>query len=230
MRDLRRGIMLILLAFLVAAPLVALAQSEIGWTSNEPLTGTVVDGELIVEVDEAGVYPLLVIEEPEVQPPQFQIDGTVRYEGVVGIAYFEMWTVLPDGSRYFTRTLADSGPLQFMTGTSEERPFSLPFELGDGGPVPTRLEINLVTEGSGRFWVGPLSIAPTGAEPATTVATSDATVSTEVEGEVDTSGLWWGVGALVVVGVAVSFVWLRSIRKRRAEEERRMNAMDSLRS
>ena len=210
--------MLIPVAFVVAAPLVALAQSEIDWNSNQTLTGTVVKGDLFVEATEGGVYPLLVIEEPDVQPPRFQIDGSVRHEDVVGTAYFEMWTVLPDGSRYFTRTLAESGLLQFMTGTSEERPFSLPFELGNGGPVPTRLEINLVTEGSGKFWVGPLSIGPTGAEPATTGATSDAT------------GLWWGLAALVVVGAVVSFAWLRSIRRRRAEEQRRMNAMDSLRS
>ncbi len=110
MRDRRWGLLLLLVVFVVTAPLVARAQSEIDWTSSEPLTGTVVEGDLFVEVDEGGVYPLVVIDEPGVQPPRFQIDGSVRHEDVVGTAYFEMWTVLPDGSRYFTRTLAESGP------------------------------------------------------------------------------------------------------------------------
>jgi hypothetical protein len=220
------------MALVLATPLVALAQSEIDWTSTEPLTGEVAEGELFVEVSGEGLYPLLVIEEPNVQPPRFQIDGTVRHEDVAGNAYFEMWTVLPDESRYFTRTLADSGPLGSMTGTSEQRPFSLPFELGEEGPVPIRLEINLITEGSGRFWVGPLSIVSSSAEPATTAAppiTSDATNSIG-DDETEETSLWWGLGALVVVGASASFAWLRSIRRRRAEEERRMSAMDSLRS
>ncbi len=89
-----------------------------------------------------------------------------------------------------------------MTGTSEERPFSLPFELGDGGPVPTRLEVNLVTEGSGQFWVGPLTIGPTSAEPATTVTTAIEAVSNGEGAEAEATGLWWGLGALLLVGVA----------------------------
>ncbi len=228
MRDRHRWLMLIPVAFVVAAPLVALAKSEIDWSSTEPLTGTVVEGNLFVEANEGGVYPLLVIEEPEVQPPHFQIDGTIRHEDVVGTAYFEMWTVLPDGSRYFTRTLADSGPLESMTGTSEERPFSLPFELGEGGPVPIRLEINLVTEGSGQFWVGPLTIGPTVAEAATTTAPPTTSGATEDNGAVGETTIRWGIAALLVVGAAASFGWFRSVRRRRAEEQRRMNAMDSL--
>jgi hypothetical protein len=222
--------MLVTLAFVVAAPLAAQAQTVIDWTSNEPLTGTVVDGELFVDVSAQGVYPLLVIEGPNVQPPRFQVDGTVRHEDVDGIAYFEMWTVLADGSRYFTRTLAESGPLESMTGTSEERPFSLPFELGEGGPVPVRLEINLATEGSGRFWVGPLSIASSGGEPTTTAATPTTSVANEDNGPTGGTNTWWALAALVVVGAAASFGWLRSLRRRREEEQRRMNAMDSLRS
>jgi len=230
--DRRRGVVLIIVSFMLPVPLVALAQSEIDWTSSEPLTGEVVEGELFVDVSEGGVYPLLVIDEPDVRPPRFQIDGTIRHEDVVGVAYLEMWTVLADESRYFTRTLADSGPLGSMTGTSEQRPFSLPFELGEGGPVPVRLEINLVTEGSGRFWVGPLSILPSGAEPTTTTPTPTTSETTDTSGNGDAAGgagLWWGLGALLVVG-ATTFGWLRSVRRRRAEEQRRMNAMDSLRS
>jgi hypothetical protein len=237
----------LVLALVAAFPLVALAQTEIDWGSEEPLTGTVVGEELAVEVDGGGVYPLLVIESPEVGPPQFQVDGTVRYEDVAGIAYLEMWTVLPDESRYFTRTLAESGPLGHMTGSSDLRPFSLPFVLGEGGPVPTRLEINLVTEGSGGFWIGPLTVSASGVEQTTTSTTQGSTTSTgqvttaapptttaatddvSGEGETGTTGLWWVLGGVVLAG-GVALAWLRAARRRRAEEQRRMNAMDSLRS
>ena len=108
-RDRLGRLILILVALVVSAPMVARAQTDIDSTSNQPLTGEVVDGDLFVEVSEGGVYPLLVIDEPNVQPPRFQIDGTVRHENVVGTTYFEMWTVLPDGSRIFTQPLPSPG-------------------------------------------------------------------------------------------------------------------------
>jgi hypothetical protein len=234
------------IALVVGAPITALAKTEIDWTTSEPLTGTVVDGELIVEPEGPGVYPLIVLDDPGVQPPAFTVEGTVRHEDVTGAAYFEMWTVLADESRYFTRTLAGDGPMGIMSGDSETRPFLLPFDLGEGGPVPTRLEINLVTEGPGRFWIGPMTAissiegadvtttptteGPTTTQaPTTTAAEPVATTIPADEEEGGGAGLWWGLGALLVVGGA-GLGWLRSSRRKRAEEQRRMNAMDSLRS
>ena len=237
MGERRRTVLLAVATFVVALPLAAEAKTVIDWASTQPLTGSVADGELLVEVSGPGVYPLLLIEDPGVEPPRFQVDGTVRHEAVAGTAYFEMWTVLPDESRFFTRTLAETGSMGYMTGDSEQRPFTLPFELGEGGPVPIRLEINLVTEGAGRFWVGPLTIAsaaettstPTTQAPTTSLAEPAATTTLADQEEAGGVGLWWGLGALVVVG-ATAFGWLRTSRKKRAEEQRRMNAMDSLRS
>lgn len=176
-----RRLRLAVVVFLVMVPATALAQSEISWSGTEPLSGEVVDGELLLDVSDAGSYPLVVIDDPDVGPPRFSVDTTIRHEEVAGVAYLEMWTVLEDGSRYFTRTLADSGPLAYMTGSSVDRPASLPFELGQGGPAPASLEINLVTEGSGRFWIADLTLVPSEdasseptstAPPTTTAATS----------------------------------------------------------
>jgi hypothetical protein len=227
----------------LAIPMVSWAATEIDWATSEPVSGTVEGSELFVEADSGDLYPLIVIEDPGVQPPRFEVDGTVRHEDVAGVAYFEMWTVLPDGSRYFTRTLAETGPLGIMTGDSDTRPFSLPFELGEGGPVPTQLEINLVTEGAGRFWVGPLVIAGSAVEPTSTTSPTTATsTASTVDAEVppttvaaepdesDSSGLWWGLAGVVAVVALGAVLWTRSVRRRRAEEQRRMDAMDSLRS
>jgi hypothetical protein len=244
MRDRGRLIAIVTVAFAVTAPLAALAQTEIDWNSNEPLTGTVAEGEVSVDVSGEGSYPLLVIAQPEVEPPRFQIDGTIRYQDVVGVAYLEMWTVLPDGSRFFTRTLANTGPLAYLTGSSEERPFSLPFELGEAGPVPIQLEINLVTEGSGQFWLGPLTLvsattdgvtSTTAAQDTTTTSPADSvttaaspvTPDTSVPAQEGGAGLLWGLGAAAVL-VAGALWWLSSTRRTRAEEERRMDAIDSL--
>jgi hypothetical protein len=233
---------------LTMSPVTAWAQSEISWSGTEPLNGVVVDGELFLDVAGAGSYPLVVIDDPGVAPPSFSVDTTVRHEEVEGVAYLEMWTVLEDGSRYFTRTLADSGPMAYMTGSSDDRPISLPFELGEGGPIPASLEINLVTEGSGRFWIADLTVVPADnasgetnstATPATTAAanTNDPQVTTslatatptDVTGTGGSGTFWfWSVAALVVAG-AVGF-WWQTVRRRRQEEQRRMNAIDSLNS
>jgi hypothetical protein len=77
-----------------------------------------------------------------------------------------MWSAFPDGSRYFSRTLATEGPMMALSGTSDWRGFELPFDLNGGSP-PNRLEINLVLPGAGTVDVGRLELVvlPGGASP-----------------------------------------------------------------
>jgi hypothetical protein len=156
-----------------------------------------------------------------------------------------MWTVLDDGSRFFSRTLAEAGPLASMTGSSAERAFSLPFELGDGGPTPSSLEINLVTEGSGRFRISGVTVVADGgvgdtpttvAEPALTTEAAATPTSTLQEpvttgeassGEASSTRL---VLAVLVAAVGGSVIFIRANRRRRDAERRRMDVMDSMRS
>jgi hypothetical protein len=102
------------------------------------------------ELQGPGTHPVLVLESPAVRGDAYAITGRVAYEGVEGDAYLEMWSQLPDGSRYFSRTLAASGPLAKLRGSSPERAFALPFQLTAGAPHPTRLEVNLVLPAAGR--------------------------------------------------------------------------------
>lgn len=237
----RRLMMLLAALALAQSTEAAVAKTAIDWETTPPLSGSVIDGELVIDSSGANTLPLLVIDQPEVGPPRFQIDASIRYEDVEGDAYLEMWTVLADGSRFFTRTLARTGPMAMMTGSSEERLISLPFELGDGGPVPDRLEINLVTAGPGRFWISPLFVITSEDPPATSaVPTTQAAPTTTVvpgvtvaadsagpDDETPGAGWWAPVGGLLAAGAAVALVLVA--RRRNQRDRRRMEAIDSLR-
>jgi hypothetical protein len=44
----------------------------------------------------------------------YVVRGRVQYRDVEGIAYLEMWNVLPDGRRFFSRTLGDYGTIDMF--------------------------------------------------------------------------------------------------------------------
>ena len=240
MPELRLFLLVVCSLTAIAFPIVAVAQEEIEWTTSNALSGEVIDGELFLEVHEAGTYPLLALDEPGVGPPRFALQTGIRHEAVEGVAFLEMWTILPDGSRYFTRTLADSGPMGVITGSSEDRPLLLPFELGEGGPTPSRLEISLVSEGPGRFWLRPFTVTNDGVGTTTTHGeavgsgtTSGPTSTVAVTGDplpIDETGpsVWWPWAGGVVFALAGLGLLARheTRRRRREEEERRMNATD----
>ena len=111
-----------------------------------------------LELDGPGTKPIGVVEAPVIGGEPYAITGTVAYQGVEGIAYLEMWSVFPDGSRYFSRTLDTQGPLASLHGTSPARPFTLPFFLTPGAPHPVRLELNLVLPAAGHVTLAALTL------------------------------------------------------------------------
>jgi hypothetical protein len=113
--------------------------------------GPIARGPFEVEGSEAGTSTtVLEIHGPVLEATSFSIRGMVAYEGVAGVGYLEMWTHFPDGSQYFSRTLAERGPLAKLEGTSPERQFVLPFQSKADMPPPTRLVLNVVLPGIGR--------------------------------------------------------------------------------
>ena len=88
----------------------------------------------------------------------YVVRGRVRYENVEGEAYLELWNVMPDGSRYFSRTLGDSGPMRKIRGSSDWRAFELPFNLMDARPESVTLEVNVVMPGKGVIEVSGVSV------------------------------------------------------------------------
>jgi hypothetical protein len=125
---------------------------------------------------------LVTIDHPAIAGPRYGVSGEVRYQGVEGQGYLEMWSVFPDGQRFFSRTLAGQGPLAALHGESNWRRFELPFDLGGASQVPSRLEINLVLPGSGTVWLGPIHLS--------------AAAGTA-------QGVWWSERAGILVGTVL---------------------------
>jgi hypothetical protein len=152
-----------------------------------------------LRIDGAGqpaAVTVLTIERPGVKGPRYALTGQVRYEGVEGAGYLELWNYFPDGSQYFSRTLAESGPMMRLQGTSGWRAFTLPFDA-TGAPPPTRLVFNVVLAGKGVVYLGPLHLADTpGAVGSSTVPTATVASMAGLIGGV-AGALVGGIGALI---------------------------------
>ena len=112
-----------------------------------------------VEEEESGAVSLLTIELPELPGERFALVGRVAYRGADdATAYLEMWTVFPDESRYFTRTLAETGPMRPLVGDSDWRPFALPFSFVGAEASPVRIELGLVAPAPATVVLGPLHL------------------------------------------------------------------------
>jgi hypothetical protein len=101
--------------------------------------------------------PLLTIERPAIRTDRYALRGRLKYERVAAGGYLEMWSSLPEG-RFFSRSLADSGPMRRLEGSSGWRPFVLPFFNRTGGSPPEKLTFNLVLKGAGRVEIGPVEL------------------------------------------------------------------------
>jgi hypothetical protein len=107
---------------------------------------------------------LLRITNPPITSVSYALRGKIRYEGVQGDGFLEMWNIFPPAvpggaeAQYFTRTLGLSGEMGRITGRSDWRAFVLPFHRGDITPGPIRLEVNLVLPGAGQVAVSSVEL------------------------------------------------------------------------
>ena len=163
-----RRLTLVLVVFLVLPPAISAEKlRDFSWSelkaAGQARSGEVLsagpDGAkecLLVAVTEAGGTraELFAVEQPGIREAVYALNTRVSYENVEGAAFLEMWSHFPDGSAYFSRTLADQGPMACLRGTSGWRDMVLPF-FASGTPMrPSRLVINLVMPGKGRVWIG----------------------------------------------------------------------------
>jgi hypothetical protein len=102
---------------------------------------------------------VLTIERPQVGALRYRVSGQVRYDNVEGTGYLEMWSHFPDGGQYFSRTLADQGPMMKLDGTSGWRSFVLPFDATGAKYPPGLLVVNVVLSGRGTVYLGPLELS-----------------------------------------------------------------------
>jgi hypothetical protein len=139
-------------------------------------TGTVVtlpDKTVALKVENAGPQPLmatvLIIDQPKITGEFYTLSGDVRYDAVEGDGYLEMWNHF-DEAAYFSRTMGESGPMGKLRGTSDWRPFILPFDATGAKSHPTKLVVNIYLPGKGVVYLrSPLKLAESarapGAEP-----------------------------------------------------------------
>lgn len=119
----------------------------------------------IVSTNDTGLrVQLLQITNPPISKMLYAIAGEIKYEGVKGDGFLEMWNCYPPAkpgmfeNKYFSRTLGESGELGKITGTSSWRAFTLPFDRTGSTAKPTRLEINLILPGQGTVYLGPIKL------------------------------------------------------------------------
>ena len=105
---------------------------------------------------EPTTHTVLVWLAPPVKGRSYALSGQVEYSGVEGRGYLEMWSHFGAEGSFFSRTLANSGPLGSLRGDSAARAFTLPFDTGDSGLVPERIELNIVLPGPGTVTVSNL--------------------------------------------------------------------------
>lgn len=130
------------------------------------------DGLSIVEDDELGsvlkvdatggdrpATLLATLHKPKISEHQYWLEGKIRYENVKEPGYLDMWNHFGDKEAYFTRTLAGSGPMAKIQGTSKWRAFVLPFHIGkDESRKPDKLVLNVVLPAGGTVYLTNLEL------------------------------------------------------------------------
>lgn len=137
-----------LILFLLSLPLSLPAEELLGAVhySSAPLTVTAATGEQQL---------LLALPEPGISSPVYALKGMVRYDDVQGNGFLQLDSRFGDAGTFFTKSLATAGPLQKLSGSSDWRPFVLPFSTSNGdqfasaAPVPDELTLSLVLPGAG---------------------------------------------------------------------------------
>jgi len=115
-----------------------------------------------LQVENPGSEPktvqVIALDSPEISEIRYAVLGSVRYQDAAAGSYLETWNHFPGGIAAFTRTLADSGPMRRIEGSSDWRPFSLPFLSNEKAGPPSRIGINVVFSGGGTIWLSPLRL------------------------------------------------------------------------
>ena len=115
-------------------------------------------GQACAALPPQAVTQILVLESPPITQATYALRGRVRCEGVRGQGYIEMWNVFAGNAAYFSRTMAQQGPMRCLKGTTDWYDFVLPFMNQQGGPSPLRLLLNVALPGPGTVYLGPLEL------------------------------------------------------------------------
>ena len=127
---------------------------------------------------------VLTIVQPKITTDFYAVTGEVRYENVEGDAFLEMWSHFGETASYFSRTLGAAGPMAKLTGTSNWRVFTLPFNAKGAGSRPSKLVVNVQLPGKGTVLLRNLKLVQ----------------STSYEGAATRTGAPWSDRTVAIVG------------------------------
>lgn len=198
-------------------PLPPEARLDGGSPETGPFISVTSPGEKPVSVT------LLSIKTPGISTKCYALRGRIRYREVAGIGYLQLWNEFPAESagapapRYFSRTLADVGPMQKIAGSSQWRDAWLPFDATQSKSLPNALQLDVVLPGRGTVDLTNLEIIQFADAGAMWAAMSGSGGSGSVPGWLPGTALGTGIVALAVAIF---------VRRRKVAEMRRMRAMD----
>ena len=107
---------------------------------------------------------LAELHDPGIATPVYALRGMVRYENVAGDAFFQLDNDFGERGTFFTKSLAENGPLAKISGSSDWRPFLLPFYANSGrddaiaAPGPKKLTLTLHLPGEGTVSVADVAL------------------------------------------------------------------------
>lgn len=153
----------LLLVTTVLADVVELPAPELKSDNAERLEGFVVDAgksdlvshpadgtvRVVAPYGEPAVVPLGSFPIKDMQSRTYTLQLTVDHSIVGQPAYFEMWTELDDGRRFFSKTLASVGPMKKLAGTAERREVVIPASLKGSSQNAIAAELLLVMPSGG---------------------------------------------------------------------------------
>jgi len=184
----------------------------------------------VLKVSRNGETPQLIeltsIEKIAFSKRAYLLRGKIKWEGVGGDGFLETWTHFPEPKQgaYFSRTMAETGPMGKLRGTSPWREFVLPFTFDDPDfPNPDKIQFNLFLPESGTVWIGDLELIEL--EPKE-LAQHLAKKGSSFQFPGLT--LVWGLLGILGVIFGVKLAMLKYLRTKQARdiELRRMQALD----
>jgi hypothetical protein len=170
---------------------------------------------LRIEVPTPGTTRLLTWPDLSLSDGVVRLDGMLRFQPEPGDAdesYLEAWFVLPDGRRFFSRTLDAEGLAGPVPGDGMWHEFRIRFDPMTG-PAPTQVELNLVSATVGTVELGWADLS------------AEVAASERGQGEPASAAWWWSpstggwVGSIggVLLGIlGIAFAWIARSRPRAA--------------
>jgi hypothetical protein len=170
--------------------------------------------------------PIATIERPAIRQRAYMLRGAVKYEGILGDGFLEMWNHFPEPRAVsaFTRTMDRNGPMGLIQGDSPWREFQLPFIINDESfPSPEKLEVNVFLPKAGTIWISDLELIEFPISPMMSATPAVAPGNWATWSSILVT-VFAGLGC--AVGVLGTTLWFKRVRNKQDAELRRMQSLN----